>query len=381
MNMTTIHALRGLMSRPLFTRSFAFMFGVAALLASAPGGVNAAVITVDTAKAANWKQSTFSYIDNTDPNWPGVTTPLPNAATYTVDTANQALAAGFTGIFAGSGVTFYRSVFSLPSFSTLTADLSALVDNNIEIFVNGISLARYVTDLNGFLSGDFRLFIGTSGAVNNGYLGGRPFSFVQTPFPQSAWVSGGNNEVVVAVRNLGDGDTGGFRLSLGLTTAPAVATVTLGNLAHTFDGTPRSASATTTPSGLNVQITYDGSTTPPSAAGTYAVLATIINEVNYTGSASGTLSIVASSASPPVVIGADGSVSGSGPLNLDGGTLQASASAIVTKPIVLGPTGGSINTLLHTLTMGGVISGPGQLVKQGPGVLALAADNTYSGGT
>ena len=70
----------------------------------------------------------------------------------------------------------------------------------------------------------------------------------------------------------------------------AAATVTLGNLAQTYTGSPLSATATTTPIGLAVNITYNGSPTPPTAAGTYPVVATI-NDLNYQGSATGTMTI------------------------------------------------------------------------------------------
>ncbi len=70
----------------------------------------------------------------------------------------------------------------------------------------------------------------------------------------------------------------------------AVATVTLSGLNQSFDGTAKSVTATTDPTGLTVDITYDGSSTAPSAAGSYAVVATI-NDTLYQGSASGTLEI------------------------------------------------------------------------------------------
>jgi hypothetical protein len=75
-----------------------------------------------------------------------------------------------------------------------------------------------------------------------------------------------------------------------LVIAPAVAIVTLGDLAQTYDGTPKPASATTSPDGLAVALTYDGDATAPTAAGSYAVVATLVNP-NYIGSATGTLVI------------------------------------------------------------------------------------------
>jgi len=62
---------------------------------------------------------------------------------------------------------------------------------------------------------------------------------------------------------------------------PASATVTLSNLNQTYDGTPKEVTATTDPPGVSLSITYDGSTTPPTEAGSYAVVATI-TDPNYT---------------------------------------------------------------------------------------------------
>jgi uncharacterized delta-60 repeat protein len=70
----------------------------------------------------------------------------------------------------------------------------------------------------------------------------------------------------------------------------ATATVTLSNLNQTYTGLPLSASAATNPNGLSVSITYNGSPTAPTNAGSYAVLASISNP-NYQGTASGALQI------------------------------------------------------------------------------------------
>jgi hypothetical protein len=70
----------------------------------------------------------------------------------------------------------------------------------------------------------------------------------------------------------------------------ATAPVTLASLAQTYNGTPRAATASTVPAGLVVNFTYDGSSTAPTAAGSYAVVGTI-NDLMYQGSATGTLEI------------------------------------------------------------------------------------------
>ncbi len=74
----------------------------------------------------------------------------------------------------------------------------------------------------------------------------------------------------------------------------AAATVALGSLSATYDGSAKAATATTTPAGLGVIFSYNGSVTPPIAAGSYTVIGTI-NNANYQGSASGTLTIAKSS--------------------------------------------------------------------------------------
>jgi hypothetical protein len=75
-----------------------------------------------------------------------------------------------------------------------------------------------------------------------------------------------------------------------LTILKATATVILNptGLNQVYDGSAKVVTAAPTPSGLNVAMTYNGSATPPRAAGSYALIATV-NDPNYSGSASGTL--------------------------------------------------------------------------------------------
>src|SRR5207249_11106264 len=77
-----------------------------------------------------------------------------------------------------------------------------------------------------------------------------------------------------------------------LTITKGTATITLSNLTQTYNGSPKSATATTSPAGLSgVSITYAESATAPTDAGSYAVVASLTN-ANYTASnATGTLTI------------------------------------------------------------------------------------------
>ncbi|HEY4359216.1 MAG TPA: MBG domain-containing protein [Acidobacteriaceae bacterium] len=85
-----------------------------------------------------------------------------------------------------------------------------------------------------------------------------------------------------------------------LVVGKATAIVTLGSLAQTYNGFPLAATATTNPSPLNVDFTYNGSATIPTNAGSYTVVGTI-NDSNYQGTATSTL--VIAKATAPVVLG------------------------------------------------------------------------------
>ncbi|HWA08481.1 MAG TPA: MBG domain-containing protein [Opitutaceae bacterium] len=75
-----------------------------------------------------------------------------------------------------------------------------------------------------------------------------------------------------------------------LTIAKAAATLALGDLHQAYDGTPKSVTVTTDPAGLSGTLTYNGSSTPPTAPGSYTVVATS-TDPNYTGTVTDTLVI------------------------------------------------------------------------------------------
>jgi cyclophilin family peptidyl-prolyl cis-trans isomerase len=83
--------------------------------------------------------------------------------------------------------------------------------------------------------------------------------------------------------------------SFSITIQQAAATVALGSLAPTYTGSPLAATSTTNPANLSVSYTYDGLSTIPTNAGSYAVVASI-NEPNYVGTANGTLVIAKATA-------------------------------------------------------------------------------------
>jgi formylglycine-generating enzyme required for sulfatase activity len=136
-----------------------------------------------------------------------------------------------------------------------------------------------------------------------------------------------------------------------VTKAPA--TISLELLSQTYDGTPRSVTATTTPAGLTVLFAYGGSPEPPAAAGSYGVTGTI-SDPRYEGNTSGTL-VVAKAA----------------------------------QVIQFSPVGDQLATALVTLSASGggsgnavifdVVSGPAtvtgtQLTFSGPGTVMIGAN-------
>lgn len=88
----------------------------------------------------------------------------------------------------------------------------------------------------------------------------------------------------------------GFSSSASVTVNRAPASITLGNFSQTYNGSPRPVTATTSPAGLAVNITYNGETQAPTQAGSYSVEAAI-SDPNYQGSATGTLVIGKAAAS------------------------------------------------------------------------------------
>lgn len=96
-----------------------------------------------------------------------------------------------------------------------------------------------------------------------------------------------NNPLSVTERDfyLNPSNTIGFTPQEKLT-----ALVSLANLVQTYDGTPKAATVSTDPTGVSVDVTYNGSSAVPTNAGTYTVVATI-SDPAYFGTTTGTLTI------------------------------------------------------------------------------------------
>ena len=125
------------------------------------------------------------------------------------------------------------------------------------------------------------------------------FSYNQNGQPVVSPTSAGSYDFTATINDVNyQGSTTGI-----LVIGKASATITLGNLTPTYDGTAKSATATTNPLGLSgISITYNLSGTSPTNAGSYNVLATLTN-ANYQASiASGTLTIGPTSSTTTVSV-------------------------------------------------------------------------------
>src|SRR5205085_5425840 len=140
----------------------------------------------------------------------------------------------------------------------------------------------------------------------------------------------------------------------------AAATVSLSNLTHTYDGSAKSATATTNPSGKTVVISYSQNSQPvasPTNAGSYDVSATI-NDANYQGSTNGTLTIGKASSTTAVTVsnatfdsgphGGSATATGAGGLNQSVTVNYTGRNATVYGPSTTAPTGAGDYTAAAT---------------------------------
>jgi autotransporter-associated beta strand protein len=134
-------------------------------------------------------------------------------------------------------------------------------------------------------------------------------------------------------------------------TVQAYVSVIWGGLNPTYDGTPKSVTATFSPPGSAVNITYDGSSTPPTDAGSYTVVGAISNG-SYSGSATNTLTIAKATAT--IIVADDG---------LNDGQATATTS----------PSG--LTVILNYVILSGIYEAPDVTY----GVTATISDPNYAG--
>lgn len=164
-----------------------------------------------------WMKSTTVTPSNLFGYWPGVSS-LPDVVTFT-DPVVLGQPYGYPSInsiegtdviSSGNSVAYFRKEFSLTSTKDLDARLLLTVDDQADIYLNGHRVA--LTTAFGrpnykFPAHDAKF---NNMVVFNGFMGGDSYDMV-TAANLDTLLKTGNNEVILAVRNLGRvGDKGGF---------------------------------------------------------------------------------------------------------------------------------------------------------------------------
>ncbi|RYE18902.1 MAG: hypothetical protein EOP51_21025, partial [Sphingobacteriales bacterium] len=132
----------------------------------------------------------------------------------------------------------------------------------------------------------------TGGASSNGIVFSSTNTAVATVSGDQLTIIGPGTANIVASQAGTANYNAAADVSRTLVVNKAAASIALADLIQTYNGTARPVSATTTPSSLStVSITYNGSSTAPTAAGTYTVVASLNNSNYAAADAVGTLVI------------------------------------------------------------------------------------------
>ncbi|MEQ8812507.1 MAG: MBG domain-containing protein, partial [Imperialibacter sp.] len=107
----------------------------------------------------------------------------------------------------------------------------------------------------------------------------------------SVMITGAGGVTITASQAGDDSFNAAADVSQSFTVNKATATITLSDLEQEADGTPKTPTVVTDPSGLEVVFTFDGEAIVPVVAGSYTVVATI-NDANYKGSAEAVFELI-----------------------------------------------------------------------------------------
>lgn len=205
-----------------------------------------------------------------------------------------------------------RAVFHRIGQFALTADVVDLAETRvfasgslpIEITARGVSIT--LSDLAQVYDGTPRAVAASTNPAGVGvslsYSGNTPTVYGPSATPP---VNAGSYSIGASATSALYSGTA----SATLTVSPANASVSVGSLSQSYTGVPRCASVTTNPPGLATNLTYDGSPTCPTAAGSYVVVASV-TDPNYRGSATEVLTITPASGATIVLVDNDGTVDG-----------------------------------------------------------------------
>ncbi len=355
------------------------------------GATNQAVLTLSNGGNTTLTVTNISYPAGFSGAWAG--TLAPGAST------------NVTVVFAPVAVTNYGGTVTV--YSDATSGSNTLVVSGIGIpadqFITFPAIGAQVTTNVVALGATASSGLPVSYAVVSGpgSLAGDSLSFTGAGVV-SVLASQSGNGNWIAAPNV----TNTFSVS------KTAATVVLGALSQTYDGTARRATATTVPAGLTVDLTYNGGALAPTNAGSYAVTGTV-NSVMYQGWTNGTLvvgtaaqiisfpAIGAQMTTNVVVLGATASSGlpvsfavASGPGSLSAADLSFTGAGVVSVVATQPGNGnwsaapGVTNSISVGKTVAGVTLGNLSQTYDGTARMAtaatvpdgLAVDLTYNGG-
>ena len=209
---------------------------------------------------------------NATANAPGTFVYTPPLGTLLNSGTNVSLAVQFTP----TDPVTYSSASANVTFNVLKKSLTAIANASTRMY--GVANPAFTGTLAGVVAGDAITASYTSSATLTTSAGTYSSVSAEAITPV---ILDPNNKLSNYVASL---------TNAALTISKAAATITLSNLIQNYDGSAKSASFATVPPNLNVSLTYNGNVQSPIIEGSYAVLASI-NDINYSGTASGTLII------------------------------------------------------------------------------------------
>lgn len=178
---------------------------------------------------------------------------------------------------AGSGLSNYDIQYTSGKLTVSAKNVNVTAAGVNKVY-DGTTDATVVPTINGALAGD---------AVGASYSAAFETSDVGTNIPVHV------TNIALTGTDAGDYNLTNTTTDTAADIASTTATVALDpgqNLTPTYDATAKPLTFSTTPAGLSLSITYNGSSTAPTDAGTYKVVATI-TDPNYSGSDTETLTI------------------------------------------------------------------------------------------